>query len=93
MLIIANMITQNLIETQKDLTDKKGKEGLVEIWKNTGCPLTPQKYYFDNIRDLSKIASLIKVWKGKEGIVLVYNKGQNKIRRLNDNDGENELTF
>jgi hypothetical protein len=33
MLIIANMITQNLIETQKDLTDKKGKEGLVEIWK------------------------------------------------------------
>ena len=33
MFFIANMITQNLIETQKDLTDKKGKEGLVEIWK------------------------------------------------------------
>lgn len=33
MFIIANMITQNLIETQKDLTDKKGKQGLVEIWK------------------------------------------------------------
>jgi hypothetical protein len=57
---------------------------LIDIWKKIGCPPTPKQYVFSNIRDLSKIIDEIKNWKNKEGIVLNYNKGQNKVKIKSD---------
>lgn len=53
---------------------------LLEIWKCIGCPPSPERYSFNESRDLQSIYSLIKSWKGKEGIVLTYNNGQNKLK-------------
>ena len=57
---------------------------LLEIWRGLGCPSTPTRYQFDNLKDLSQIVNLVKGWKGQEGIVLTYNKGQNKIKFKSD---------
>lgn len=57
---------------------------LLEIWRGIGCPLTPKRYQFDNLKDLSQIVNLVKNWKGEEGIVVSYNKGQNKIKIKSD---------
>ena len=57
---------------------------LLQIWKGLGCPLTPKRYQFDNIKDLSQIINWVKGWKGEEGIVLTYNRGQNKIKIKSD---------
>lgn len=57
---------------------------LLEIWRNIGCPPTPERYSFYESRDLQIIHSLIKSWKGKEGVVLTYNNGQNKLKFKSD---------
>ena len=57
---------------------------LIEIWKGLGCPPTPKRYQIDNLKDLSQIVNWVKNWKGEEGIVLTYNKGQNKIKIKSD---------
>lgn len=57
---------------------------LLNIWKKIGCPPTPRKYQSDNLKELSQIAKWVKDWKGAEGIVLTYNKGQNKIKIKSD---------
>ncbi len=57
---------------------------LLNIWRDTGCVPTPQSYQMDNICDLSKIYQLVKGWKGKEGIVICYNKNQNRIKLKSD---------
>ena len=59
-------------------------EKLLELWRDIGCPPSPEKYYFNETRDLHSIYSLIKIWKGREGIVLTYNNGQNKLKFKSD---------
>lgn len=68
----------------KDTLEMVSITDLIEIWKAIGCPPTPKQYVFDRFRDLSEIIQHIKNWKGKEGIVLNYNKGQNKIKIKSD---------
>ena len=53
---------------------------LLEIWRKVGSIPVPQTYNFLDTNDLSKIAESIKYWKGKEGIVISYNNGQNRIK-------------
>jgi hypothetical protein len=57
---------------------------LVDIWRKIGQMPTPQSYNFLDTNDLSKIAETIKHWKGKEGIVISYNNGQNRIKLKSD---------
>lgn len=57
---------------------------LLEIWREIGCPPSPEKYHFNDSRDLRSISEYIKRWKGKEGVVLTYNKGQNKLKFKSD---------
>ena len=53
---------------------------LTEIWRKIGCVPMPQTYQFDSMADLKAITSMVKDWKGKEGIVLSYNNNQNRIK-------------
>jgi hypothetical protein len=53
---------------------------LTDIWRKIGQMSTPQTYNFLDTNDLAKIAENIKHWKGKEGIVVSYNNGQNRIK-------------
>jgi len=57
---------------------------LTDIWRKIGPIPTPQSYNFLDTNDLSKIAENIKYWKGKEGIVVSYNNGQNRIKLKSD---------
>ena len=57
---------------------------LTNIWRKIGPISVPQSYQFNDISDLSKIAQLIKGWKGKEGIVISYNNNQNRIKIKSD---------
>jgi len=57
---------------------------LLEIWRKVGSIPVPQTYNFLDTNDLSKIAESIKYWKGKEGIVISYNNGQNRIKLKSD---------
>lgn len=57
---------------------------LTDIWRKIGQMPTPQGYNFLDTKDLSKIAENIKQWKGKEGIVISYNNGQNRIKLKSD---------
>lgn len=57
---------------------------LLEIWRKIGSIHIPQTYNFLDTNDLSKIAESIKYWKGKEGIVISYNNGQNRIKLKSD---------
>jgi hypothetical protein len=57
---------------------------LLEIWNETGYSLLPERYYFDSKPNLQSLSNLVKTWKGKEGIVLVYNNGQNRIKLKSD---------
>jgi hypothetical protein len=57
---------------------------LLEIWRRIGPIPVPQLYNFLDTNDLSKIAESIKYWKGKEGIVVSYNNGQNRIKLKSD---------
>lgn len=57
---------------------------LTNIWRKIGPIPTPQSYNFLDSKDLSKIAETIKHWKGKEGIVVSYNNGQNRIKLKSD---------
>lgn len=57
---------------------------LTNIWRKIGPIPTPQSYNFLNTNNLSKIAETIKHWKGKEGIVISYNNGQNRIKLKSD---------
>jgi hypothetical protein len=64
-----------VVVSPKDLTD---------IWRKIGPMPTPQSYNFLDTKNLSKIAETIKNWKGKEGIVISYNNGQNRIKLKSD---------
>jgi hypothetical protein len=68
----------------KNDTSIISSQELVEIWRKIGCVPTPQTFMFDDISNLSKISQYIKQWKGKEGVVISYNKGQNKIKLKSD---------
>jgi hypothetical protein len=57
---------------------------LTDIWRKIGPVPAPQSYKFLNTNNLSKIAETIKHWKGKEGIVVSYNNGQNRIKLKSD---------
>jgi len=57
---------------------------LVNIWRKIGQMPTPQSYNFLDTNNLAKIAETIKNWKGKEGIVISYNNGQNRIKLKSD---------
>lgn len=57
---------------------------LTNIWRKIGGMSTPQSYNFLDTNDLSKISECIKHWKGKEGIVVSYNNGQNRIKFKSD---------
>jgi hypothetical protein len=61
--------------SSKDLTD---------IWRKIGPISIPQSYKFLDTNSISKIAETIKNWKGKEGIVVSYNNGQNRIKLKSD---------
>jgi T4 RnlA family RNA ligase len=58
-------------------------EELANIWKQIGCVPFPEQYEFGNA-SLKSLSDAIKSWKGKEGVVLVYNKGQNRIKIKSD---------
>ena len=58
--------------------------GLTDIWRKIGPIPMPESYNFLNTNDLSEIAQTIKHWKGKEGIVVSYNSGQNRIKLKSD---------
>lgn len=57
---------------------------LVEIWRKIGPIPTPQIYKFLDTNNLSNISESIKQWKGKEGVVVSYNNGQNRIKLKSD---------
>ena len=57
---------------------------LTNIWRKIGPIPFPQSYNFLNTNDISKIVETIKNWKGKEGIVISYNNGQNRIKLKSD---------
>jgi hypothetical protein len=57
---------------------------LLEIWRKIGPISAPETYNFLDTNDLSKIAESIKYWKGKEGVVVSYNNGQNRIKIKSD---------
>jgi hypothetical protein len=57
---------------------------LLEIWRKIGPIPVPQAYNFLDTNNLSKISECIKHWKGKEGIVISYNNGQNRIKLKSD---------
>lgn len=57
---------------------------LLDIWRQIGCVPVPKVYQIDNIKDLSCITNLIKSWKGTEGVVVSYNKNQNRIKIKSD---------
>jgi hypothetical protein len=57
---------------------------LLEIWRKIGPISAPETYNFLDTNDLSKIAESIKYWKGKEGVVVSYNNGQNRIKLKSD---------
>jgi T4 RnlA family RNA ligase len=59
-------------------------EDLLKIWKQIGCPPVPEQYEFGSNISIDKLSEIVKFWKGKEGIVLVYNKGQNRIKIKSD---------
>jgi hypothetical protein len=63
------------VVSSKDLTD---------IWRKIGPISIPQSYKFLDTNSISKIAETIKCWKGKEGIVVSYNNGQNRIKLKSD---------
>jgi hypothetical protein len=57
---------------------------LTNICRKIGPVSTPKTYNFNDARDLSKISEYIKNWKGEEGVVVSYNKGQNRIKIKSD---------
>lgn len=59
-------------------------ENLTDIWRKIGPIPVPQSYNFLNTKDISKIAETIKNWKGKEGVVVSYNNGKNRIKLKSD---------
>jgi hypothetical protein len=59
-------------------------QDLTDIWRKIGPIPSPQSYNFLDTNNLSKIAETIKKWKGKEGIVISYNNGQNRIKLKSD---------
>jgi T4 RnlA family RNA ligase len=59
-------------------------EELLTMWRQIGCPLTPEQYVFNSFIDIETLYEMIKQWKGKEGIVLLYNNGQNRIKLKSD---------
>jgi hypothetical protein len=59
-------------------------EELLTIWKQTGCVPFPEQYDFGCLGDLDSLNRAIKHWRGKEGVVLVYNNGQNRIKLKSD---------
>jgi hypothetical protein len=64
-----------VVVTPQDLTD---------IWRKIGPIPFPQTYNFLDTNNLTKIADTIKHWKGKEGIVVSYNNGQNRVKLKSD---------
>lgn len=56
------------------------QENLLQIWRDIGCPASVERYYFNESRDLEIISNTVKMWKGKEGVVLTYNNNQNKLK-------------
>lgn len=57
---------------------------LTNIWRQIGPIPCPQNYEFLNTNSIGKIADTIKQWKGKEGVVISYNNGQNRIKLKSD---------
>jgi len=57
---------------------------LLDIWRNIGCVPMPKSYQIDNIKNLSSVINLVKTWKGSEGVVVSYNKNQNRIKIKSD---------
>jgi hypothetical protein len=57
---------------------------LTDIWRKIGPIPFPESYNFLNTNNLSEISQTIKQWKGKEGIVISYNNGQNRIKLKSD---------
>lgn len=53
---------------------------LLNMWRDLGCPPTPKRYQFGNLKELSQVVNWVKGWKGAEGVVVTYNNGQNKIK-------------
>ncbi len=64
----------------KNTLEPVSAEDLLDIWRGIGCPNYPEIFNFNYSRDLESICSYIKEWKGREGIVLTYNNGKNKIK-------------
>lgn len=57
---------------------------LTNIWRKIGPIPVPQRYDFLNTNNLKQIEESVKHWKGKEGIVVSYNNGQNRIKLKSD---------
>ena len=57
---------------------------LYDIWGQIGYPKLPERYHLDSKPTTQSLSNLVKSWKNKEGIVLVYNDGQNRIKLKSD---------
>jgi len=43
--------------------------------------ISPKRYSFNSLTDIS---NAVKIWKGQEGVVLIYNKNQNRVKIKSD---------
>jgi T4 RnlA family RNA ligase len=68
----------------KETLQMSNVENLMEIWREIACPPVPEQYEFGSNIDIEGLSQLVKFWKGKEGVVLVYNNGQNRIKIKSD---------
>jgi len=64
----------------KETLEMVSGEELVGIWRQIGCVSTPERYEFGSSVTLESLSEMVKNWKGKEGVVLVYNNGQNRVK-------------
>ena len=68
----------------KNVMSVVSNQELLDIWRGIGCTPMPKTYQIDNVKNLHSIANLVKNWKGSEGVVVSYNKNQNRVKIKSD---------
>jgi hypothetical protein len=68
----------------KETMEMVSNEELLTIWKQIGCVPVPEHFEFNSIIDIESLSEIVKIWRGREGVVLVYNNGQNRLKLKSD---------
>jgi hypothetical protein len=68
---------------KESLQMANGQE-LLTIWREIGYPPVPEQYELNLTTDINSLSNLVKLWKGKEGVVVEYNNGQNRLKLKSD---------